>query len=136
MEANSSTLSNRRLLRAISLVVALAMLTGFLFIPTLKPVFASTCVQFGNTTGGTNTIYGLVTTGLSVGMTVTGSGIPAGSTITSIDTVYEIHISHNVELSEAVLLTFSPCPSAAVPEFPLGSFASIVLIAAALPLIW
>jgi hypothetical protein len=51
--------------------------------------------QVGNATNGSEVVTGLITGSLSVGMTVTGTGVPANTTIQSIDSSSQIHLSNN-----------------------------------------
>jgi hypothetical protein len=59
-------------------------------------------------TSGSNTITGIPSTAnFYVGWTVTGTGIPAGTTITSIDSLTQVHISNNATATNGnALLTF------------------------------
>ena len=66
----------------------------------------------GNTTVGSAVVTGILsTTGFQTGWTVTGDGIPTGTTITSIDSPTQIHISQNATATSpaqfGVLLQFS-----------------------------
>lgn len=62
----------------------------------------------GTTVSGSNSITGLSDTGfMFVGMSVTGSGVPSGSTVASIVSSSAITISANATASATVTLTFS-----------------------------
>lgn len=62
----------------------------------------------GSITSGSNTITGITTVGIFPGMTVTGTGIPAGTTVTAIVSRTVIGISANATATTAgVTLTFS-----------------------------
>jgi hypothetical protein len=63
----------------------------------------------GNITTGTNIITNLYNSGYVVGGGISGTGIPAATTITSVDSVTQIHISNNATATTANLtLTLSP----------------------------
>lgn len=57
----------------------------------------------GTVTIGSNIVTGILpsTAGLNVGNVITGAGIPTGTTITSIDSSTQIHISNNATISQA-----------------------------------
>ncbi len=55
-----------------------------------------------------NVLTGIYSTGrMQVGWTVTGSGIPASTTITSIDSATQVHISNAATATQSVRLTFT-----------------------------
>lgn len=58
------------------------------------------------TLNGTTTVTGLVTSQLAVGMIASGTNIPSGSTISSIDTGSQIHISNAATGSGSVSINF------------------------------
>lgn len=63
----------------------------------------------GDVTSGSNIIVNLYNSGYATGATITGTGIPASTTITSIDSATQIHISQNATSTGAArTLTFSP----------------------------
>ena len=63
--------------------------------------------QTGNTTSGSATITGLLSTSqLTLGETVAGAGIPGGSTIASIPSASSITISNNATATASTTLTF------------------------------
>ncbi|MBV8592527.1 MAG: hypothetical protein JO212_21120, partial [Acetobacteraceae bacterium] len=71
----------------------------------------STVTRTGNTSHGNTSISGISpsTTGIAVGMSVSGTGIPANATVLTIDSPSQIHISAAPTLTQtATTLTFGP----------------------------
>lgn len=63
----------------------------------------------GNITSGSNIITNLYNSGYVVGGGISGTGIPSATTITSVDSTSQIHISNNATATASNLtLTFSP----------------------------
>lgn len=63
----------------------------------------------GNITNGSNIISNLYNSGYVAGGGISGTGIPAGTTIISVDSTTQIHISNNATATTTNLtLTFSP----------------------------
>jgi hypothetical protein len=63
----------------------------------------------GNVTSNSNIITNLYNSGYVAGGGISGLGIPAGTTITSVDSTTQIHISNNAAVTASdVVLTFSP----------------------------
>jgi autotransporter-associated beta strand protein len=78
--------------------------TGVLVLnPTNNTVFAAT----GSTTTGSNTITLPSTTGLVVGQTITGTGIPNGSYITSIVSATQVTLNNNATATAAGTIAFT-----------------------------
>jgi len=72
---------------------------------------AQAVTQTGTTTNASPTVTGLGSTAnLNVGQPVSGTGIPAGATILSIDSATQIHLSTNATASGTPSLTFSSTP--------------------------
>lgn len=67
----------------------------------------------GNVTAGSPIITGIVatTTGLSAGMPISGTGIPAATTILSVDSASQIHISQNANSGTGTSVAIQICPS-------------------------
>lgn len=63
----------------------------------------------GNIANGTNIITNLYNSGYAAGAAIAGTGIPPGTTVTSVDSTTQIHISNNATATTTDLtLTFSP----------------------------
>ena len=76
-------------------------------VPTPAP-WVTAVTQTGTTASGSNIITALTATAnLNVGQPLSGTGIVPGSTITSIDSATQIHISLNATASGSPSLTFS-----------------------------
>lgn len=59
-------------------------------------------------TAGSNVVTGIYSTErIQVGWTVTGTGIPAGTTVTSVDSPTQVHISNAATATGTVTLTFN-----------------------------
>jgi hypothetical protein len=70
-------------------------------------------------TVGSNILTNIPTTGrMVVGWTVTGTGIPAGTTITSVDSSTQVHISNNATATGNTTLTFRGNPVACFGDVP------------------
>ncbi len=68
---------------------------------------AVTVTSNANITTGSNVITGIYSTDrFQVGWTVTGTGIPAGTTVTSVDSLTQVHISQNATATGIARLTF------------------------------
>lgn len=73
-----------------------------------RGIDTDTVVKLGSITSGSPTVTAITTTGLSVGMSVTGTGIPANTTISAIVSRTSITLSANATATTAgVSLTFS-----------------------------
>jgi len=84
--------------------------------------FAST--QNGTTTNTSAVVTGLTNTALLVvGQPVSGTGIPAGTTILSIQSPTQVTLSANATASGTVPVTFSSTPLTVTSANPLGATA-------------
>lgn len=91
-------------------------------------------VQAGTLTNAATSITGMATTvGLFVGMSVTGTNVPAGATLASITSGTAGTLSANASGSGAQTLTFSGTPVASIPWN--ASAADVQAILSALPTI-
>jgi hypothetical protein len=77
---------------------------------TYAGLFAAICVsQNGAHTNGSNVVTALASTAnLGVGMPIGGSGIPAATTVSSIDSGTQIHISQNATTTATTTLDVCP----------------------------
>jgi flagellin-like hook-associated protein FlgL len=86
----------------------------FTFTPN-SPTIPSVTTQSGNTSFSSSQVTGLDTTNLSVGMSISGPGIPPNTTITKVDSASQITLSQ--PLTQAVTggdFTFLPTLSKAI----------------------
>jgi hypothetical protein len=92
-----------------------------LWLASTTGIGVSASTQNGTTALTSPIVTALTSTaGLNVGQPVSGTGIPAGATILSIDSPTQIHISTNATAAGTVALTFGATPltitSAASPN--------------------
>lgn len=80
---------------------------------TFATLFAQeTLAQAGNTTSGSPIVTSLTTTEqLAVGQNVEGPGIPAATTILTVDSSSQIHLSANATITQTASLTFFAYPN-------------------------
>ncbi len=80
-----------------------------------------TAQQMGTWIG--DTITGISTTSLGVGYSVTGGSIPAGTTITQVNSSSEVTISSSAPSSSSFTVTFPPA-SGVIPSFDISQYTS------------
>ena len=102
---------------------------------------AQSCFQVtyhvsGNTVSGSNIISGLpsaVTPTFLPGWTVTGSGVPANATITSVDSSTQVHISANATATQTnVALAFTGTPASCYGDVPTMLLSSNLILTGSL----
>jgi hypothetical protein len=90
----------------------------------------------GNITTGSNIITNLYNSGYVAGSGISGTGIPAGTIITSVDSPTQIHISNSATATATDLtLTFSPSfrPPGCFGDVPSMQLPGLKLFAGSLP---
>ena len=86
----------------------------------------------GNVTSGSNVITSMYNSGYAAGVSISGTGIPAGTTITSVDSTTQIHISNNATATTvAVVLTLAPAfrPPACFGDVPTMALPGLKILA-------
>ncbi len=101
-----------------------------------QPCFNVTYNVSGNTTNGSPIVMNLpspVTPTFLPGWTVSGAGIPAGATITSVDSSTQVHISANATANQTnVALAFTGTPTSCYGDVPSMLLSSNTILAGSL----
>jgi hypothetical protein len=89
---------------------------------TTITVITTTITRAGTLTSGSPIVTGLASTSdLTLGQPVSGTGVPGGATVLSIDASNQIHLSANATASGSPLLTFTnqklSAPLAGAPDY-------------------